>query len=627
MKNKRRSKLSKSSFVFLITGAFLVLSFTALKMFAASETTNAADIVVSRTGVNQFGAASVQLSSTAALDENTFTSNNRNIVLRDTYKYTAEDVANGRMIADKDFYDYVTFAGVLQANSAATGIGEKYVMYDGGIDANSAVVLVDPFTMRYPGKVVDASNNTFDLMLYFREIRIENRANRAITKPVGLFNGRALSAWTALQEANNQQEVLGRSSINSSIIRNHGVEMTVEAKVVRPGTEIPVTDKLIPFRWTDLDVYDFTTDNRATYDGPFVESIMLANGIYGNVFVEPDTLLNITSSNYGANTSFRATASDDNTVRSGVGYLANSASSTFIWHGRDCATSMGFLQTSKITTSKYGDYASKATIDASDNSVLWKEDKTINMSAADGYYINEVKVDGTVIYSGTDQTKIRYQYPFYSVIANHTVAVSAARKTGRTAIHHYVNGSTKLYEDTIVNGYIGDAFDCSAYILTTNEKYEVSSLPETSTCLIGEGDYSVTIQYRKKTGVIHVRYIDIDTNEEIGTQDFTGIVDGELTIEAISFPRYLLVTDPKKVEKIYTVDEQTVDFYYRLRSDGDDDGGDDGGADGNIPAEYPATKPTNNPKTNEENPLPNLTIVSSFGVFAVIVLAKLLKRR
>jgi hypothetical protein len=481
--------------------------------------------------------------------------------------------------------------------------------------------------MRYPNKVVGANNNTYDLMLYFRNIKIENRANRAITKPVGLFNGRALSAWTALQEANNQQEILDRSSINSSIIRNHGVEMTVEAKVVRPGTETPVTDKLIPFRWTDLDVYDFTTNNRADWSGPYVESIMLAGGVYGNVFVEPDTLLDIGSSTYGANTSFRGTASDDNTVRSGIGYLANSTSSTFVWRGRDCATSMGFLQTSKVTTSTYGDYASKATIDATDNSVLWKEDKTVNMSAASGYYINEVKVDNTVVYSGTDQTKANYQYSLYSVVANHAVAVSVARKTGRTTIHHYLTGTTKLYDDTTASGYVGDTFDCSTYTLTTNKKYEVASLPETSSCVIGEDDYSVSIYYRKKTGVIHVRYLDIDTGEEIGTQEYSGTVDNSVTINAATFSRYILVTNPNKVEKIYTVDEQTVDFYYRLRVDDDDDGGvDDDSGEGN-PAEYPSTKPTSNPKTNEENPLPNLVIVSTFSALAAALLAKLLKRR
>ncbi|MBR3322468.1 MucBP domain-containing protein [Candidatus Saccharibacteria bacterium] len=565
---KKRFCLSSRSIIsakfFVALGIILsLMAFAIIDAIKPSEA-DAADLIVNRTGVNQFGAASAQLTATAALNADTFTSGNQNIILKSTYKYTAADVANGVMIADKAMHDYVTFAGVLQANSTSTGEAEVYVMYNGGIAANSSVTINDAFKMRYPGRVVDADNNTYDLMLYFRSVKIENRANRAITKPVGLFNGRSLSAWTSLQEAANQQEINNRSSINSSIIRNHGVEMTVEAKVVNPGTETPVSGKLIPFRWTDLDVYDFNSSNRQDWTGPYVESIMLASGIYGNTYVESNTLLNVIGSTYGNNTWYRATASDDNTVRSGVGYLANSASSTFVWRGRDCATSMGALQTSKVTTSTYGDYASKATIDSSDNAVLWKENKTVNMSAMSGYYIDEIKVDGTIVYSGTDQTKTSHQYTLNSVTTNHTVAVSVARKTGSTTIHHYIeNTSSKLYDDTIVNGFAGDSFNCADYVQTSKTKYENSSLPAASACVIGENGYSINYYYRKKSGVIHVFYIDQDNGAQLGTQDFSGAVDNTVTITARGFSRYLLVTEPEEVTLTYTVDEQNVIFNYR----------------------------------------------------------------
>lgn len=560
----RSSRSIISAKFFVALGIVLSLSSLAILNAVKPSETSAADLVVSRTGVNQFGAASVQLTATAALNTDTFTSGNQNIILKSTYKYTAADVANGVMIADKATHDYVTFAGVLQANSTSTGEAEVYVMYNGGVAANSSVTINDAFKMRYPGRVIDADNNTYDLMLYFRSVKIENRANRAITKPVGLFNGRSLSAWTSLQEAANQQEIDNRSSINSSIIRNHGIEMTVEARVVNSGTETPVSGKLIPFRWTDLDVYDFDTNNRANWTGPYVESIMLASGVYGNTYVESNTLLNVTSSTYGNNTWYRATASDDNTVRSGVGYLANSASSTFVWRGRDCATSMGALQTSKVTTSTYGSYPSKATIDASDNAVLWKENKTVNMSAASGYYINEVKVDGTVVYSGTDQTKSSHQYTLNNVVANHTVAVSVARKTGSTTIHHYLENTTsRLYSDTVVDGFVGDSFNCADYVQTSKIKYENSSLPATSACVIGENGYSINYYYRKKTGVIHVFYVDQDTGTQLGTQDLSDTVDNTVTITARGFSRYLLVTEPDEVTLTYTVDEQNVTFYYR----------------------------------------------------------------
>lgn len=544
----------------------LVMAFVALP----TSETNAANLEFSPTGWNNLGPATVQFIGSREITPDNFTTNSSNFDIVRNKTYSKDDVQSGLLISERN--GRLTYGGAGGADT--TGESFYAVVFrdnDNEIIPNERARSSGTATIRYSNQVVDAAGNKYDLLVILSNVVVENRSNFTLKKPIAIYN-QGLCSWVALQEHTSQESLLNTVDPNGAYLPpviTQGVSVDVQMKVVQHGTELSVTGKYLPLGWMDLDVPDMNPDSSATYEGPYTEAITLTGGVYGKVYGESNHILNVRdTSEYGRNTNYRATAYDEGTKRSGMTYLVESGSSTFTWKGRNCGTDLGMLPTNKVTTEVYGTYPNGATITATDNNVLWKEDKTITMQAKSGYYIKQVKVDGAIVYNGTDQSVTSRTETFDDVTANHSVSVSVDRRDGDLTIHHYLVGTTtKLADDDHRTGKMGDAVSCQA---KTFEKYEVSTAPSASSCVIGATGTEIAYYYIKKKGKLYVSYVDVDTNDAIKGDNnqpikdtYTDFVDVEAGIQARDIEHYELITRPKTMQITYTVADQNLVFYYR----------------------------------------------------------------
>ena len=139
-----------------------------------------------------------------------------------------------------------------------------------------------------------------------------------------------------------------------------------------------------------------------------------------------------------------------------------------------------------------------------------------------------------------------------------------------------------LAEEEIIEGYSGDAYSTARKEI---ENYKPADPePENSTGTMTREDIYVTYYYeRKPSGIVTVKYVDVDTNEEIlrkvelpdGSEEYTsyreqmsGLCGLEYTTEQKDIPYYNFVEDlrPSNSAGIYTEEDIEVIYYYRKQT-------------------------------------------------------------
>ena len=139
-----------------------------------------------------------------------------------------------------------------------------------------------------------------------------------------------------------------------------------------------------------------------------------------------------------------------------------------------------------------------------------------------------------------------------------------------------------LAEEEIIEGYSGDAYSTARKEI---ENYKPADPePENSTGTMTREDIYVTYYYeRKPSGIVTVKYVDVDTNEEIlqrqelpdGSEEYTsyreqmsGLCGLEYTTEQKDIPYYNFVEDlrPTNATGVYTEEDIEVIYYYRKQT-------------------------------------------------------------
>ena len=155
---------------------------------------------------------------------------------------------------------------------------------------------------------------------------------------------------------------------------------------------------------------------------------------------------------------------------------------------------------------------------------------------------------------------------------------------GRVIVQHLEKDDTPedntdnivLAPEEIIEGFSGDSYETQRQEIANYKEAEPE--PENSTGVMTRGDIYVTYYYeRKPSGIITVKYVDTDTNEEILYKDaetgeylpyreqLQGLCGLEYEVEQKEIPYYNLVEDqmPENTSGIYTEDDLEIIFYYK----------------------------------------------------------------
>jgi LPXTG-motif cell wall-anchored protein len=171
-----------------------------------------------------------------------------------------------------------------------------------------------------------------------------------------------------------------------------------------------------------------------------------------------------------------------------------------------------------------------------------------------------------------------------------------------TIVTHYIDYDTQepVADDLIEKGRIGkdykaEPIDVDGYIL-----YES---PEVTDLTFTRDPQEFTFIYRKRASIT-VRYVDKDTDEDITdpVNDNDGWDGKKYTCEELKLKGYKLVSSPKEEDCHYSVDGNTVIFYYQKNK-------------------------AVNPKTGDSNMLPLALAGVALGLVAALGTIKLIKRR
>lgn len=233
--------------------------------------------------------------------------------------------------------------------------------------------------------------------------------------------------------------------------RRLGAHYDVIVRLYDSDTGQQLSGKTIGFGLADLDHCDLslytpidpntTCDEDATGDyshignsyirGDYAEGVTFIDGVSDDkVFVEPNSSLDY----YGSNTRFVGKAVTDNTVpanrRSGVAAQMNANNFKYQISGFNVMTENGFIPPAAVVTDTAGDYANEISITATDNEVLWKNNKQIRMTLNPGFRLSKLIIDG-VEYTNIgaittrDLTTGDYLYDFSEVTYDHEIIAYA----------------------------------------------------------------------------------------------------------------------------------------------------------------------------------------------------------
>ena len=139
-------------------------------------------------------------------------------------------------------------------------------------------------------------------------------------------------------------------------------------------------------------------------------------------------------------------------------------------------------------------------------------------------------------------------------------------------VHHYLEGTTtKLTEDVIFDGVVGDNYTTG--VGNVENKYELVAIPANANGKMTKTPIEVIYYYRlKNTSVLVHHYIEGTTTSLSKDVTINGKVDDAYnTTQATDIPsKYELVAEPANKAGTMTVEQTIVTYYYRLKETGVD---------------------------------------------------------
>lgn len=132
-----------------------------------------------------------------------------------------------------------------------------------------------------------------------------------------------------------------------------------------------------------------------------------------------------------------------------------------------------------------------------------------------------------------------------------------------------------LYEEININGRIDDYYSTEDKIEEINEayenKYELSKVDGSVSGTMKEDAIYITYWYKKKNTNVIVKYLDVDTNEEIiNSEEIVGKIDDDyitkdkiVEINETSVNKYVLVNNTDNIKGKMTTDTIEVIYYYK----------------------------------------------------------------
>ena len=494
------------------------------------------DLTYSYDGWEAVGESEVQLRPNIISLEN---ANNQNgITLTGDFKlvtskrYAAEDYTNGTFDAERN-------SGVLtyvDSRDDHLWIVYNKTMSIGEHNATGSV------TLKWKDAAILADGTLCDVIMIVDNFKF--KANRETTKPIGtLYDykysdhlGLAAGAWYAQQEWAGS-EIPSSGNKYSDI----GVTYDITIKVTKSGTDENINKNMV-IGFTDLDVPDRTAGTKesptssyyeadGTTPAPYAESVTLINGIKDKVYMTNDRYLNISDTTYGSNTKYTATRTTTDpqgsigkpeTKKSGFITRVDSNSFKMNWAGSSCGTGLVGVQLHKVITSTSGDYPDKVTITQTDNEVLWKEDKLVEMIPDAGYSVSKVTVDDEEIDIDTLQkSENKLIYKFNDVTSDHKIDVQVTRNTYTLTVNHVDKNTREAVTNnssTTVTKYYNDEYNTSPLNSSTTpvlpSGYKSSGTPSNASGRILDNTV-VTYEYEKIKGKVITTYIDREANKEI----------------------------------------------------------------------------------------------------------------
>ena len=142
--------------------------------------------------------------------------------------------------------------------------------------------------------------------------------------------------------------------------------------------------------------------------------------------------------------------------------------------------------------------------------------------------------------------------------------------------HVDVNTKEELLDLETRNGYVGNEYTTENKLTEVNEKHEnkyelVTPEPTNKDGIYSSQEQVIIYYYDKKPAQVNVKYVDIDTEEELADgEEIVGKVDDEYTTEdkvkeinESSKYKYVLVKTTENTEGLMTVEDIEVVYYYK----------------------------------------------------------------
>ena len=430
--------------------------------------------------------------------------------------------------------DYVAASGSSQSKFDAERSTHYSIPYRPGGSSNDArflhyknsiptdtVVNVDGYVYaRFPKAARLQNGEECDVLMKISNITIKTtnygfNYGYALT---GGVNTISMASYPLLQEEEGSFYV-DKEMTSRYAHSNSGAAYDIEFSVVEAGTTTPVNKKMV-WVFRDIDIKDSTNGHKGYNEGgDYAEAARLISGFNETMYTE-------------ANTSLGSMVDNGNTVLYGVSETTASAEDAYVatrveasgfkyrWSGSGCATSLGFIDSFKLTTSVASGSTGRGTITEPDDEVFWKETKTVTATPKSGYKITKFTVDGVDI----DISGVAEGDPFTytglpAFIANHDVVVAFEPISYKVTTRHFIideeGNKTEVRVDgcdDVVQNNMPYGSDYATSACTANDEYELYETPTNATGTVN-GDTVVDYYYKKKSGSVTVRYCDKATEK------------------------------------------------------------------------------------------------------------------
>lgn len=178
------------------------------------------------------------------------------------------------------------------------------------------------------------------------------------------------------------------------------------------------------------------------------------------------------------------------------------------------------------------------------------------------YEIDTISINGNnVEFTSNDNGTVELGQ-FVNVTEDKEVSVKF-KKSSSKLIVSYVEEKTgnKLIEDQVINGFAGDEYIVNSKSIPHYKL--IATMTETVSGKLEKGQMNIIFYYEKNIGKVVIKYLDINTKEEVSKTEIITKEEGEkYTTNSIKIDGYELVNEPENKNGLVTEKETEVIYYY-----------------------------------------------------------------